>query len=156
MGFLPADVAAALTFIEKTDPAARVPGGSAGLTERDRLGIEGIVAQSAQALDWVLCTVVSLSSTGIEAIAARQEAKRLWEILSGFSSAKRRVIVKQSREYRLWALAELICHESVKTVRDDAGRAVELAELALLIAELTPGEETWRCRLQGYAWAHIA
>src|SRR4051794_14603124 len=27
---------------------------------------------------------------------------------------------------------------------------------ALRIAELTPGEERWRLRLQGYAWAHVA
>jgi hypothetical protein len=33
---------------------------------------------------------------------------------------------------------------------------LELAELALSIAERVPGEESWRSRLKGYCWAHIA
>ena len=62
--------------------------------------------------------------------------------------------MEDAREYRSWGLCELICAESVKAAADDAGRAVELAELAVLIADLAPGEETWRWRLQGYAAAH--
>ena len=62
--------------------------------------------------------------------------------------------MEDAREYRSWGLCELICAESVKAAADDAGRAVELADLAVLIADLAPGEETWRWRLQGYAAAH--
>ncbi|HKI02060.1 MAG TPA: hypothetical protein VKK31_08775 [Thermoanaerobaculia bacterium] len=32
---------------------------------------------------------------------------------------------------------------------------MELAELALEIAERAPGEESWRLRLKGYCWAHL-
>src|SRR6185295_17254318 len=48
-----------------------------------------------------------------------------------------------------------VCAESVKAAADNADRAVELAELAVLIADLAPGAETWRWRLQGYAAAHL-
>src|SRR5688500_636738 len=34
--------------------------------------------------------------------------------------------------------------------------ALELADLALSIAERVPGETNWRSRVQGYCWAHIA
>ena len=34
--------------------------------------------------------------------------------------------------------------------------ALELAELALLIAERLPGDRAWGLRLQGYAWAHVS
>ena len=37
----------------------------------------------------------------------------------------------------------------------NADRALELADLALRVAELIPGEEPWRSRVQGYAWAHV-
>jgi tetratricopeptide (TPR) repeat protein len=67
----------------------------------------------------------------------------------------RRKLVEDAQEFRSWALCELVCAESVKAAADDAGRAVELAELAVLIADLAPGEETWRWRLQGYAAAHL-
>jgi tetratricopeptide (TPR) repeat protein len=65
------------------------------------------------------------------------------------------MLVEDAQEFRSWALCELICAESIKAAADKADRAVELAELAVLIAELAPGEETWRWRLQGYAWAHL-
>jgi hypothetical protein len=53
-------------------------------------------------------------------------------------------------------LAERVCEASVKSAARDAGEALELAELALSIAERVPGEESWRSRLKGYCWAHVA
>lgn len=49
----------------------------------------------------------------------------------------------------------MVCKESVDSARDSANRALDLADLALRIAELTPGDEAWRARVQGYAWAHV-
>ena len=46
--------------------------------------------------------------------------------------------------------------ESLAGAADHPRESLELAELARLIAELTPGEETWRSRLQGFAWAHVS
>jgi transcriptional regulator with XRE-family HTH domain len=83
----------------------------------------------------------------------REEAPALWEVLKRREPSVRRVLVEDSRRFRKWALCELLCAESRRAEGADQG--LELAELALRIAELAPGEESWRLRLQGYAWAHI-
>ncbi|MEO6192691.1 MAG: helix-turn-helix transcriptional regulator [Thermoanaerobaculia bacterium] len=82
----------------------------------------------------------------------RQEAPALWARLKPYGPADRRMLVDESRELRSWALCELLCAESLEAGDD----ALEIAELALYIAERAFGEETWRQRLQGYAWAHLA
>src|SRR6185295_5561550 len=81
----------------------------------------------------------------------RKRAAALWEIMKRREPPDRRMLVEDAEEFRNWGLCELLCHESEKAAADDAGRAVELAELAVLIADLAPGEEAWRRRLQGYA-----
>jgi transcriptional regulator with XRE-family HTH domain len=83
----------------------------------------------------------------------REEAPALWEVLKRRAPSVQRVLVEDSRRFRNWALCELLCAESRRA--EGADQALELAELALRIAELVPGEESWRLRLQGYAWAHI-
>ena len=86
----------------------------------------------------------------------REEAPELWEALQRHEPSTRRVLVEESRRFQKWALCELLCAESVRAAsRGSADEALELAELALQVAERTPGEETWRLRLHGYAWAHI-
>ncbi len=69
--------------------------------------------------------------------------------------AERRALVEEAPEVRSWALCELLCAESIQAAPDSADRAVELAELALFIANLMPGEAIWRLRVRGYAWAHL-
>jgi transcriptional regulator with XRE-family HTH domain len=86
----------------------------------------------------------------------REEAPELWEALQRYEPSTRRVLVEESRRFQKWALCELLCAESVRAAAcHSADEALELAELALLVAERTPGEESWRLRLQGYAWAHV-
>ena len=86
----------------------------------------------------------------------REEAPELWESLKSHEPAIRRVLVEDSRRFQKWALCELLCAESVRAAAGgSADQALELAELALLVAERTSGDEIWRLRLQGYAWAHI-
>jgi tetratricopeptide (TPR) repeat protein len=89
------------------------------------------------------------------ALTARQQAAALWDVLKRRKPADRRKLVEDSEKFRNWGVGELVCHESEKAAADDVGRAVELAELAVLIADLAPGEKTWRWRLQGYAFAHL-
>ncbi|HEX3553054.1 MAG TPA: hypothetical protein VIA62_07490 [Thermoanaerobaculia bacterium] len=66
------------------------------------------------------------------------------------------LLVEEARELQTWAFAERLCAESEAAAAGDPGRAVELAELALRVAQLVPGGEGRRSRLQGYAWAHLA
>jgi tetratricopeptide (TPR) repeat protein len=53
-------------------------------------------------------------------------------------------------------LVERVCEESVKRAAHKPAEALELAELALSMAGSTTGEESWRSRLEGYCWAHVA
>ena len=83
-------------------------------------------------------------------------AEALWAELEPCTAAERRMLVEDLEEYRSWALCVRVAAESLAKAANHPREALELAELALLIAELTPGTETWRSRLQGYAWAHVA
>jgi transcriptional regulator with XRE-family HTH domain len=91
-----------------------------------------------------------------KAARARREAERLWKTLNSLSPARRRAAVETEAQYQTWALAERLCLESERAAAHRADWAVELSGLALRVAELAPGPEIWRSRLQGYAWAFIA
>ena len=82
----------------------------------------------------------------------REQARDLWERLERYEPETRRLLVEEGEEYRNWALCELLCDKSLEEI---ANRALELAELAVFIAERIPGEDAWRSRVQGYAWAHV-
>jgi tetratricopeptide (TPR) repeat protein len=86
---------------------------------------------------------------------ARDQAPRLWERLLRHTPAERRAIVQENPEFRSGALCELLCESSVHAAADDAEAALGLAELALLIAELIPWEESRRARFEGWAWAFV-
>jgi transcriptional regulator with XRE-family HTH domain len=83
----------------------------------------------------------------------REKARGLWERLQHFTAEERWFLVSEATEYQSWALCELLCKVSAEERDRNAGHAKELAALALLTAELAPGSEPWRQRLQGYAWA---
>ncbi len=68
----------------------------------------------------------------------------------------RRELVEGFRRYHQWAVAERLGEESAKAAAGSAGKALELARLALRVAELAPGDPLWSQRLQGYAWLFIA
>jgi transcriptional regulator with XRE-family HTH domain len=82
----------------------------------------------------------------------RETARGLWERLEPYEAETRRLLVEEGEEYRSWALSELLCDKSLE---GSADQALELAEMALFIAERISGEESWRSRVQGYAWAHV-
>jgi tetratricopeptide (TPR) repeat protein len=65
-------------------------------------------------------------------------------------------LVEIHPEFLSWALAVYVCEESERAAAHRADEAFELADLALFVADRVPGEEGWRSRLQGYAWAYLA
>ena len=87
---------------------------------------------------------------------ARARARAAWKRLSRSLAEERRWLVERAEEYRDFTLCELLCEESERAAARDASQAIELAELALHIAERVPGSDAWRARLQGYAWAFLA
>jgi tetratricopeptide (TPR) repeat protein len=81
----------------------------------------------------------------------RAAAAALWARLERRRAAERRVLVDELEEYWSWALSERIAAESLGQAPNHPSKALELAELAHLVAEKVPGEELWRSRIRGYA-----
>lgn len=88
--------------------------------------------------------------------AAFEEADGLWSLMKGCAPAERRELVAVFPEYRSWALALRLCERSVRAAADKADAALELAGLALFVAERAAEEEGFLSALQGWCWAHVA
>ncbi|HSS50124.1 MAG TPA: helix-turn-helix transcriptional regulator [Thermoanaerobaculia bacterium] len=86
----------------------------------------------------------------------RLYAGELWSRLKGVAESQALAVVKVAREFQSWALAELLCEESVVQASRDVERASFLARLAREIAERVPGPEGWRQRIRAFAMAHAA
>jgi tetratricopeptide (TPR) repeat protein len=87
--------------------------------------------------------------------AEHTEAERVWRAVARLPRHRRRRAIEISpRASRNWALAQLLCDESKRAAADDPQEALDLADLALLIAGQVEGGEKWRSRLSGYAWAY--
>ncbi|HEY3566464.1 MAG TPA: helix-turn-helix transcriptional regulator [Thermoanaerobaculia bacterium] len=86
----------------------------------------------------------------------RQEAARFWDHVKDLPAPRRRRAVELSpKASRSWALAERICQESERAASNQEADALELADLALGIAQRVEGGKAWRRQVQGYAWAYV-
>ncbi|HSK79789.1 MAG TPA: helix-turn-helix transcriptional regulator [Thermoanaerobaculia bacterium] len=83
----------------------------------------------------------------------RRRAGEVWDVLRQLTPRERRTVVEVAGEHLGWAVCERLCEESAKAGADKAERAVEIAGLALRVAEQNPGPES--TQLQGYAWAFV-
>lgn len=155
MGFSPADVEEALSFVEARKEAVRAAGALGEAAGAPHSELEAAVTEFGRLAEGFARSLLSCIALRGGALAARQQAPVLWAALKRRKPAERLDLVEDSKDLRNWALCELVCAESVKAAADNADKAVELAGLALRIAELAPGEAGWRQRLQGYAWAHV-
>lgn len=128
----------------------------ASLCPNERLVIEAAAGQAAQRAAETVRAGLGLRLVQDRLRRERRTAGKLWEQLSRLPTfAARRARVASDPVFRRWALCERLCDESDRAAAHDAGEARELAELALQVAELTPGSDPWRCRLQGYALAFV-
>jgi transcriptional regulator with XRE-family HTH domain len=122
----------------------------------DEGGSLGVAAMAAgwTAAELVLEDLVRRREAG-QAEAARREAEESWASLKRASREDRRALVADFPEFRSLALASRVCAASLRAAPHDAREALELAELALSIAERALGEEGLRSRAQAYCWAHV-
>ena len=111
----------------------------------------GLVQRAA---DLILEPREEASGSASPGIHDRVEAAALWNRLEGCTAEDRRMLVEELDEYRTWAVCERVARESITAAPNNPREALELAELALFIAELTP--VPWSSRLEGYAWAHVS
>lgn len=112
-------------------------------------------------LDLYLSGQVDLELCTIEIALARsrQDAPRLLEEFLAHTPEERIALVETGEEFRSWGLAELLCAESEAVAGRDAGRALELAELAVKVAmslrEWEPAEQHWHDEHCALAWVHL-
>jgi transcriptional regulator with XRE-family HTH domain len=85
-----------------------------------------------------------------------EPADVLWARLESLEKENRWFLVDIAEAYQTRELCERLCEESLEAAADDSeDSALELAELALHVAERVGGGDAWRWRVQGYAWAHV-
>jgi len=88
--------------------------------------------------------------------AERERACALWDRMRRRPHRHREALVDEDEEYRTWGLVEQVAAASIEAAGNDPQEALQLVELAVRIAELCPGPEAWRWRLEGYARIHLA
>ena len=155
LGLPPGAVAQSRAFVRSMAQQAQPPGHPGEDAGADRRKIEQVAVLAGTLTSDFTRSLLELVTFEARSLTARQQARLLWQRMEKRSPARRRNLVEKNLEFHSWALCELICKESIRAAADNADRARELAELALLIADLATGAETWRWRLQGYAWAHV-
>jgi transcriptional regulator with XRE-family HTH domain len=86
----------------------------------------------------------------------RTELAPLVTVFQESTPAQARLLVEEALEYRSWVLCEAAALASIRQAANHPQVAREWALLAIRIAELVPGEEDWRWRLQGWALHFLA
>lgn len=87
---------------------------------------------------------------------AHRRAAALWARFQNLGPAERRGLIAGTRAYQEWAFCVRLCEESERAAAGDAAQALELAELALTVADGTDEDEAWRSRLHGWALLFVA
>jgi transcriptional regulator with XRE-family HTH domain len=120
----------------------------------ERVLVDQISAQFAELVQ----VVVELMREPLARLAGREpmDAAGLWAHLEECTPAERRLLVEELEEYWRGDLCVRVAAESRRKAPSHPQEALELAELALSIAERASGTEAGRLHLQGYAWAHVA
>lgn len=139
-------------------PSAETSGAEtpASLSPKERLVIEAAAGQAARRAAETVRAGLSLRLVRERLQRERRAAGKLWDQLCRLPthSARRDQITSDPR-FHFWALSERLCDESIRAAAHDADQSRELADLALQVAEGTPGSNPWRCSLQGYALAFV-
>jgi transcriptional regulator with XRE-family HTH domain len=151
MGVPPERIDATLSCLAANRAAARQPQEPLAESQQRKARVEAVVSRAGRLAEDYTRKYLSLMTVEGEALRARQRAEILWRVLERRKPAERRRLVEMGAKFRTWALSERVCAESVAKAPNHPREALELAELALLIAGNVPEEELFRRRLEGYA-----
>ena|GEM_PF-454183 len=156
MGFPPEQLDRTLAFIEFARAAmasAPVSNDLAGALEAQ---IVELAAAEGRAVEGFARDRLGRLTLAVQLLLERREAPALWEGLRASPEEQWREQVRQRLELQTAGFCEFLCEESIRAAGDSARRARHLAQLAVDVAERVRGEEGWRRRTMGYAWAHLA
>ena len=150
--FTVVEIEAALRDLRSALQNAPLPRGNLrdGLAEELYRGCEDLARKAVE-------TVLASSQAWMSPAGSRRDlvpADVLWAELERCGTKERRLVVEEGVEYQTWGLCKLLCEKSLEAA-DGEGTALELAELALHVAERVAGEEDWRAGVQAFAWAHL-
>lgn len=151
MGLPPETLDATLACLAANRAMGRPPRDSADPLSKTRRRMEVIVARAQKLAAGFARSLLTMLTVEGEALQARQQAELLWDRLKRRTPAERKKLVEREMELRSWALCERVAAESIKAAPNHPREALELADLALFIAERVPGDASWRSRIQGYA-----
>ncbi len=98
--------------------------------------------------DWLLRDLVE---TQVQ--EDRESARQIGVYLRGKKDLVQ--LVRADEGCHLWSVAEWLCEESIQVISRDREQAGRLAEAALVVAELAPGGERFRKRLEASCWGHF-
>jgi tetratricopeptide (TPR) repeat protein/transcriptional regulator with XRE-family HTH domain len=127
-----------------------------GISEEVRRRVEAAAARAGRIAFETALQEYHRAARAAQARKDRRRAEVLWARLKGRTHSARLALVEEDPKYQTWALAERLCAESERAAAGDPQQALELAELALRVAELVIGEPAWRSSLAGYVWAFLA
>ena len=155
MGYQPEILDRTLAFVEAARLAAvsSPPGNVAGAL---RVQIADIAAAEGRAMEGFARGRLVRLTLAAQLLEERRQAPALWEELRAIAEERWREQVRQRPELQTAGFCELLCEESIRAAGDSARRARHLAQLAVDAAERVRGDEGWRQRTLGYAWAHLA
>lgn len=124
-------------------------------SEKIRRSIEATALEAGRKMTQGVREMLTFLTSAGQALEARQNARTLWARLRRHSPEQRLKLVEGVRVFKDWALCERVAAESIAAAPNHPRTALELAALAVHIADRVPGAVQWRWRLQGYAWAHV-
>lgn len=94
----------------------------------------------------------------LKARDSRSEELGLLAELEPYSFQERYHLIRVHRRFVTWGLCERLCEESARLTAIDPDRAVEAAELAVLVSDLLKEDEPAKARrlyrLRSFSWAH--
>src|SRR3954470_15257492 len=140
MGLPPERIDATLSCLGANRAAARQPREPLAESQQRKARVEEVGNAAGRLAEDYTRKYLSLISVEGEALQARQRAEGLWRVLERRTPSERRRLVEMGAKFRTWALSERVCAESVAKAPNHPREALELAELAFLIAENVPEE----------------
>lgn len=155
MGFTREEVDRMLAWVVETQGWPGSRGVRGPVAEVTRQSTERAVAEFAREVERFGHGLLNVLTRGGLATAERQRGELLWERLRRVEPAQQRHLIEEELDFRSWGLCVKLCEESIRAACDSADRAVELAELAVFLAEWLPGDQGWCERMLGWAWFHL-
>jgi tetratricopeptide (TPR) repeat protein len=118
-----------------------------------------LLAWTGEALEVIFTAAAPAPRQQVPAVPAatdRELAAYLWLRLEPRNARQRLAMVEEIEDFQSLALSELAAAKSIEKAPSSPADALELAELALRIAELSAGDEWLLQRTQAWAWFHVA